>query len=82
MPGNSAYTCTWASLHCCQKIFSMPLLFMFCIHLWEGTSLPQSSVDVFKCEKCIFLLVFNHYSPTISIAEIIYEMQVGVFFTC
>jgi hypothetical protein len=24
----------------------------------------------------------THYSPTISIAEIIYEMQVGVFFTC
>jgi hypothetical protein len=39
--GNSAYTCTWASLHFRQNIiYSEPPFFTFCIRKREGTSLP------------------------------------------
>jgi len=48
--GNSACSCTWALLHCCQNItFSTPLFFIFNIYLWEIISLPQNSVYGFKC---------------------------------
>ena len=48
--GNSACSCTWASLHCCQNItFSTPLFFTFNIHLWEVICLPQNFVYGFKC---------------------------------
>jgi hypothetical protein len=72
--------------HCCQNIIiSMPLLFTFCIHLWEGTSLPQISVYVHKYSvmwnsvKWISLVIFHHNSPTISSAETVYETHVSVF---
>jgi hypothetical protein len=64
------------------------LWFTSFIHLWEETSLPQSSVYVLRCfamwnsVKWISLLVLHHSSITISIAEIMYGMQVGIFFVC
>ena len=75
-PGNSACSCTWASLHCCQNItFSTPLFFTLHIHLWEGISLPQNSVYGFKCftmwnsAMLVVLPVFHNNRSTISTAK-------------
>jgi hypothetical protein len=60
----------------------------FCIRSWEGSSLPQSSVYVFKgfamwnSARWILLPVFRHSSPTVSIAESVHKMHVNVFSIC
>jgi len=49
---------------------SKPLFFMFCICLWEGTSLLENSVCSVKCSAIwVILLVFHNSSPTVAIAE-------------
>jgi hypothetical protein len=54
-PGISACTCTLASLHCWQSIFSILSLFTFCIHSWEGTNLPQSLCTLRDFIMCLNL---------------------------
>jgi hypothetical protein len=80
-PENSVCTCNWALLHCCQNIISMPSLFTFFIHLWEWTSVLQSSVYVLRYSvKWITSLALHHSSSTISIAGTVCETHVSVFF--
>lgn len=57
-----------SSPHCCCSHSA-------CIHLWEGTHLPQSTVQVLKCfviwnsVKWMLLAVFHHCCPTISMQK-------------
>jgi hypothetical protein len=88
-PANSVCTCSWASMQCSQNIIiSTPLLLMFCTHSWEGASPPPSSMYILKCfvtwnsVKWISLPAFQHNSPTISIAQTVYKMHVGIFLIC
>jgi hypothetical protein len=57
-------------------------LFTFYIRLWEGTSLHRSSVYILKSFAMWVLLAYHNISPTLSIAETVYEMQAGLFFIC
>jgi hypothetical protein len=69
----------------CQSVISTLSLFMFCICSWGETRLCVHSrmfCSVEFCEVYTTLLVFQYNSPTISIAETIYRMHVGVFFIC
>jgi len=46
--GNSVYIRTWTSLHCIQNtVFSKS----FCIHLSDGTTLPQNAVYILKSQS-------------------------------
>lgn len=90
-PVISAYTCTWASLHCCENITFAEFCFQVLYSLVARSKSLSLSLRIpctFSClalwnsAMCLILLLFHMSSSTISTAEAIYEMYVCRFFIC
>jgi hypothetical protein len=84
---NSAYSCIWNSMNSIEHVthFVMPLLLIFCISLWEGTSFFLNSLHVVKnvsmwnSTMWKALLVSHYNSPTISTTKSVYEICISIF---
>jgi hypothetical protein len=84
--GNPAYIIL--GLHCAAAKYNFLHAVVVHVCIWEGNSFPENTEYVLKCfvmwnsAKWIPLPIFHHNSPTISIAETVYDMHVRVFFIC
>ena len=79
----------FATLHVEHHTLILQVVFAHVLYaLWEGTILPQSSLDVLKCvSMCksatwISSLVLLCSSPNIVIPETVYKMYVHLVIIC